>query len=141
MGKASTEQDPAYLLDSIIQLREDVYREGQETIQRWEPRIKRNSFLNSALNLSYYLSLRRRDIREIQEALMPWGLSSLGRLESRTIDNIDAVIASLCKITGNTGDQIQYPSYDSFMMGRYQLDQNSASIWERVQRIDTHESW
>ena len=128
MGKASTEQDPAYLLDSIIQLREDVYREGQETIQRWEPRIKRNSFLNSALNLSYYLSLRRRDIREIQEALMPWGLSSLGRLESRTIDNIDAVIASLCKITGKTGDQVQYPSYDSFMMGRYQLDQNSASI-------------
>ncbi|HEY4550273.1 MAG TPA: hypothetical protein VIG98_08400 [Bacillus sp. (in: firmicutes)] len=61
MGKASTEQDPAYLLDSIIQLREDVYREGQETIQRWEPRIKRNSFLNSALNLSYYLSLRRSD--------------------------------------------------------------------------------
>ena len=44
MGKASIEQDPAYLLDSIIQLREDVYREGQETIQRWEPRIKRNSF-------------------------------------------------------------------------------------------------
>src|SRR4051794_28277558 len=113
MGKASIEQDPAYLLDSMIQLREDVYREGQETIQRWEPRIKRNSFLNSALNLSYYLSLRRRDIREIQEALMPWGLSSLGRLESRNIDNIDAVIASLCKITGKTGDQVQYPSYDS----------------------------
>ena len=52
------------------------------------------------MNLAFYLALRRRDIREIQEALMPWGLSSLGRLESRTIDNMDAVIASLCKING-----------------------------------------
>ena len=124
----STEQDPSYLLEKMIQLREAVYREGTETFQRWESRIERTSFLNSAQNLAHYLSLRRRDIRDIQEELTPWGLSSLGRLESRTLDNLDAVIASLCRITGNTDNPVQYPSYDSFMMGRYQLDYNSESV-------------
>ena len=124
----STEQDPSYLLEKMTQLREAVYREGTETFQRWESRIKRTSFLNSAQNLAHYLSVRRRDIRDIQEELTPWGLSSLGRLESRTLDNLDAVISSLCRITGNKHHLVQYPSYDSFMMGRYQLDYNSESI-------------
>ena len=44
MNQTNIEQDPAYLLDRIIQLREDVYREGQETIQRWEPRIRETLF-------------------------------------------------------------------------------------------------
>ena len=128
MNTNQIEQDPSYLLEKIIQLREDVYREGTETFQRWEPRITRTSFVNSAMNLAHYLSLRRRDIRDIQEALMPWGLSSLGRLESRTLDNLDAVIASLSRITGKTDHLVQYPSYGSFLMGKYQLDQNSASV-------------
>ena len=94
-------EDPPLLLEKVIQLREEVYKEGtEELFQRWAPNIKRTYFLNSAQNLAYYLSLRRRDIREIQEALTLWGLSSLGRLESCTIHNIDAVIASLAKIIG-----------------------------------------
>ncbi len=116
------------LLEKMIQLREDVYQEGIETFSRWRPRIMNPLFLNSAMNLAFYLSLRRRDIRDLQESLMPWGLSSLGRLESRTLDNLDAVIASLCKITGNSEFQKNYPPHNSFLMGRWQLNQNAEKI-------------
>ncbi len=122
-------EDPSLLLEKVIQLREEVYKEGTETFQRWAPNIKRTYFLNSAQNLAYYLSLRRRDIREIQEALTLWGLSSLGRLESCTIHNIDAVIASLAKIIGEKDNHITYPSHSTFRMGKWQLDKNSKRVF------------
>ena len=56
----STEQDPSYLLEKMIQLREDVYREGTETFQRWESRIKRTSFLNSAQNLALLFIIKEK---------------------------------------------------------------------------------
>ncbi len=118
-------KDSSCLLEKMIRLREDVYREGMETFNRWEPRIKNPVFLNSAMNLAFYLALRRRDIRELQESLMPWGLSSLGRLESRALDNLDAVIASLGRINGNSEFYNEYPPYDSFLKGKWQLDQNA----------------
>src|ERR1700750_3184525 len=122
-------EDPSMLLEKVIQLREEVYKEGTETFQRWAPNIKRTYFLNSAQNLAFYLALRRRDIREIQEALTLWGLSSLGRLESCTIHNIDAVIASLSKIIGEKDYGITFPSHSEFSMGRLQLDKNSRRVF------------
>ena len=35
------------------------------------------------------------DLRPLQAALMPWGLSSLGRLEAQVISSLDAVITTL----------------------------------------------
>ncbi|GGL57458.1 pyruvate kinase [Sporolactobacillus putidus] len=116
------------LLEEMVQLRKDVYQEGRETFTRWQPKIKEPSFLESAKNLAFYLAVRRRDIRELQESLMKWGLSSLGRLESRTMDNLDAVIASLCKINDDSELQYEYPTHDSFLHGRRQLDQNAEKI-------------
>lgn len=122
-------KDPSKLLDQLLQLREEVFQEGTETYQRWEPKIKSTYFLNSAQNLAFYLSLRRRDIREIQEALTPWGLSSLGRLESFTIHNMDAVIASLSKIIGQNDNFITHPSYNAFSMGKWQLEENTKRVF------------
>jgi pyruvate kinase len=56
--------------------------------------------LQSARNLVHYLSLRRHDIRELQEDLGRLGLSSLGRLESHVIATLDAVMALLHKLAG-----------------------------------------
>lgn len=51
-------------------------------------------------NLGHYLALRRHDLRPLQRRLMPLGLSSLGRLESRVLPTLDAVIFALSSITG-----------------------------------------
>jgi pyruvate kinase len=93
--------DPDALLAALLDLRQAVYEEGQQTFAEWRPRIQRQRFLSGALNLAYYLALRRRDLRPLQAALIPWGLSSLGRLENRVIPNLDAVLTTLgvlCKI-------------------------------------------
>ncbi len=87
--------DPRPLLAELQQLRQAVLSEGETTLARWQPLIRRRSFRASALNLAHYLALRKRDIRPLQQALMPWGLSSLGRSEGRVLPNLDAVIDTL----------------------------------------------
>src|SRR5580765_320948 len=54
----------------------------------------------SARNLTHYVSLRRHDIRELQQDLGRLALSSLGRLESHTIATLDALLALLYKLAG-----------------------------------------
>ena len=54
----------------------------------------------SARNLVHYVSLRRHDIRELQEDLGRLALSSLGRLESHVMATLDALLALLHKIAG-----------------------------------------
>lgn len=87
--------DPHALLEALLKLRQEVFEEGEATFARWQPHIQRRAFTISALNLAYYLAFRRRDLRTLQTALRPWGLSSLGRSESRVLPNLDAVIATL----------------------------------------------
>ncbi|MDX1933756.1 MAG: pyruvate kinase [Capsulimonadales bacterium] len=92
--------DPVVLLEDLIRLREAVAQEGDSLFAAWEPQIQRERFKDSAANLANYLALRRRDIRPLQEALPPWGLSSLGRSESFVLPNLDAVIATLSAVCG-----------------------------------------
>jgi pyruvate kinase len=56
--------------------------------------------LQSARNLVHYVSLRRHDIRELQEDLGRLALSSLGLLESHVMATLDALLALLHKIAG-----------------------------------------
>lgn len=111
------------LLSRVTELRENVYKEGTKAYNKWEKEIRREEFKASAQNLAYYLALRRRDIRGIQSELTPWGLSSLGRLESRTLNNIDAVLTSLSTIAGKDS-QWSYPSHASHILGQEQLSKN-----------------
>ena len=74
---------PADLLQDIEALRGAVDAEGRATLAQWRPAIRRRAFLPAALNLAHYLAFRRRDLRDLQEALIGYGLSSLGRAESR----------------------------------------------------------
>lgn len=98
--------NPYDLLQALIKLRKTVFTEGRTMFEAWHPLIQRRPFLLSAINMAYYLSLRRRDLREIQDALTPWGISSLGRAEARVMPNLDAVIATLAEICDYSGDQI-----------------------------------
>lgn len=118
------------LLEELLTLRSKIYNEGQDTYKKWKPDIKREEYKDSALNFAYYLALRRRDIRRIQESLMPYGLSSLGRIESKTINNLDAVIKSLSIILGEEiPKEIDYISVDSYISGDNLLKKNNQIIF------------
>ena len=118
------------LLEELLTLRSKIYNEGQDTYKKWKPDIKREEYKDSALNFAYYLALRRRDIRKIQESLMPYGLSSLGRIESKTMNNLDAVIKSLSIILGEEiPKEIDYISVDSYISGDNLLKKNNQIIF------------
>lgn len=106
------------LLREVRALRETVERAGETTLARWRPHIQRPTFISSALNLAHYLALRRHDLRDLQLALMPWGLSSLGRIESRVMPNLDAVIVTLEALCGKAGaGGFQHPPVEAFFEG------------------------
>jgi hypothetical protein len=79
----STVRAPDLRLRELVELREQVCAEGDELMARWRPALKRRAFLPSAVNLARYIAPRRRDLRGLQEALMPLRLSSLARGDDR----------------------------------------------------------
>ena len=54
----------------------------------------------SARNLAYYIALRRHDIRDLQERLTAYGLSSLGKAEADVLAAVDAVLHALNGLLG-----------------------------------------
>jgi pyruvate kinase len=86
------------LLKQLLELRADVVPAAARLVRKWHPTIDGTRFVASAENLAAYLALRRRDLRPIQSALAPLGVSSLGRSEAHVIATLDAVIATLAAI-------------------------------------------
>ena len=125
-----TLSSPQGLLSTLQELRQTVESEGQATFNQWRSRIQRPEFLSSALNLAEYLALRRHDLRSLQAALMPWGLSSLGRIEARVMPNLDAVIATLEVICGSESAQhFNRPPIEFFFEGDRLLQQNTEELF------------
>ncbi|GAB4217679.1 MAG: pyruvate kinase [Synechococcales cyanobacterium] len=119
---------PEALLSALENLRDSVMEEGQATFHQWQPCIHRPEFLFSALNLAQYLALRRHDLRELQTALIPWGLSSLGRIESRVLPNLDAVIATL-KCICRPADPPHHPPLAALFAGQRLLHQHTEDLF------------
>ncbi len=121
---------PQDLLTALRELRATVYQEGQAIFDQWRSQIQRPAFIDSSLNLAYYLALRRHDLRCLQTALMPWGLSSLGRIEARVLPNLDAVIATLAAIC-QPGDTSlpQHPPLTAFFEGERLLQQHTEDLF------------
>lgn len=71
-------------------------------------------------NLAHYLALRHHDLRPLQRRLMWHGLSSLGRLESRVLPTLDAVLAALAAMTGRARPY-PAPSEAEFFAGEARL--------------------
>jgi pyruvate kinase len=113
------DQTAAELLDELVALRGDVAMEAGALFEAWRPVLRRRAFLPSAANLAAYIALRRRDLRKLQEALMPLGLSSLGRCEARVLANLDAVIVSLARLTssGSVSSSVRHPRPAAFYRG------------------------
>jgi pyruvate kinase len=82
--------------------------------------------LESARNLTHYVSLRGHDLRELQTDLGRLGLSSLGRLESHTLTTLEAVLAVLHKLAGQPwpGRDIE-ETFSDFDVGSSLLQRNA----------------
>ena len=121
---------PDRILEQMLVLREMIYKEGLERFRGWYPTISRLSFLPGALNLSFYLALRRHDLRPLQRDLKPLGLSTLGRSEAGAIANLDAVIATLACLAGRQGETpIPHPRADHFYKGEWNLDRQTKLLF------------
>ncbi|MGZ8650444.1 MAG: pyruvate kinase [Solirubrobacteraceae bacterium] len=112
---AATAGMPPY--EALEALRDAVVRDGGELFERWRPRIRRRSLEPSALNLAHYVALRRHELRDLQLELMPWGLSSLGRCESRVLESLDAVLATAASLVSPAGPARDRPSSEAFFRG------------------------
>ncbi len=117
------------LFSAIEVMRTAVAREGRESFRRWRPSIRRRRFAVSGLNLAHYLALRHRDIRPLQRALMRFGLSSLGRLESRVLASLDSVKTALSALSSREGKHLEFPSPRQFFRGEHRLEANTAELF------------
>ena len=122
--------DPQVLLHTLLQLRRKVHREGRALFEQWCEQIENRTFRMSALNLAYYLALRQEELRPIQTALVPWGLSSLGRAEARVLPNLDAVIATLGVIChADPAILPKRPRLHTFYRGRRLLAKQTRAVF------------
>jgi pyruvate kinase len=79
-------------------------------------------------NLAHYLALRQHDLRPLQRRLMARGLSSLGRIESRVLPTLDAVIATLAAAVGDEGPEAA-PDEAAFFAGEARLAAATAALF------------
>jgi pyruvate kinase len=93
-------EEQGELLERLRALFANIDTGARETYERWRPSLRRRAFIPGAWNFAAYLALRRTDLRSLQTALMPLGLSSLGRCEGRVRPNIAAVIEALAARCG-----------------------------------------
>src|SRR5215470_8539291 len=123
------------LLSTVSALRNDILAESEELFHGWQSRIGRYEFVPSARNLAAYLALRRRDLRALQASLMRWGLSSLGRSESRVTATLEAVVASLSAICAATHTDVpDYPDEQLMFAGANTIAQAADALFGRYTR-------
>ena len=100
------EQDTSHtqlkkLLDELMVLHCDIISRAENNLDEMQYEWPSENRLFSAINLSMYVALRHHDIRPIQDKLAQVGISSLGRVESNILDNIELVIDILSLVTGS----------------------------------------
>jgi pyruvate kinase len=127
-GYAERLTDPEVLYEEISCLRDDVAAEADRQMESWRPLIRRSVFVPSGANLAAYLALRRRDLRPLQLALMPLGLSSLGRCESRVLESLDAVLQALEAITRAPAEATHRPAR-RFFRGSQLLERQTEGVF------------
>jgi pyruvate kinase len=116
------------LVAELHELRDRVAQQGSKRYGEWRHKVTRRSFRPSALNLAAYVALRRHDLRALQSALMPYGLSSLGRCEARVIANLDAVLWAAASLCGEP-PPVRRPAAAQFFRGECLLRANTDALF------------
>jgi pyruvate kinase len=97
--ETSSDMDALLALRGEVEtLRGDIERKGAELRREWGPADGAGA--ERALNLSRYVALRENDLTKLQYRLAGRGLSSLGRSEADVAPALDALIATLKRLTG-----------------------------------------
>lgn len=111
-GRTLQQIDLDALMDEVLLLRATASEQSQ---------FAGVSDLSPGLaNLGHYLALRHRDLRGVQRRLMALGLSSLGRMESRVLPTLDAVLCALAALGGRFSPYAA-PGADAFFAGEARL--------------------
>ena len=121
-------ETPEGLRKDVRSLRTQVAEEGAKILARWEPLLPRSEYRRSAVNLAHYLALRSIDLRPVQAALAPWGLSSLGRCESRVMPSLDAILANLDTLCRPDRAPAPRPSVGEFRQGADALERHTEAV-------------
>jgi len=122
---ASERPSPATLVAALEELRDEMrrrHRASSEVFARVHP-----SHRGSAANLVDYLTLRRHDMRPLQEALAELGLSSLGRAEEHVITSLERVLRTLEVLAGR-GQGRRTEAAVGYGEGRRTLDANALAL-------------
>ena len=90
----------ADLFHAVQSLRGEVVSTGVATLALWKNCIHNERFRAGAENLAQYLALRHHDLSGLQPCLSAYGLTSLGRSEARVLTALDALLASLGRLSG-----------------------------------------
>jgi len=88
------------------------------------------NYVESQRNLLHYIALRSHDLRPLQHELAVLGLSSLGRMESHVLASIDAVVAALLSLDGQTTRRLK-PESDhhlNFELGSQLLERHGRDL-------------
>src|SRR5271166_623300 len=97
----------AQALDRLIKVLSSVRDRCFETEASFNRTVTKvgGDYHASARNLLHYLALRHYDLRDFQQELSSYGLSSLGRMEANTLAGLDAVLALLHRMDGRRIDR------------------------------------
>ncbi len=121
--------DESRILKRLVAVRSRVLTEATQLLEQWRPHLRRSRYAYSAFNAACYLALRRRDLRALQMALVPLGLSSLGRCEGHVLASLDAVIAALAAMCQTPRDGLpERPALRHFLRARSLLERHTREL-------------
>jgi pyruvate kinase len=120
LAAAAVTDSTAALLDEVLALRASVLADAAPLLQRLAPQPA--AAPPALANLAHYLAFRRHDHRLLQRRLMCRGISSLGRLESRVLPTLDAVIVALAALAGRPC-LLTSPREQDYFAGEARLEQ------------------
>jgi pyruvate kinase len=119
------------LLAEVTALREDVELKGAELRGSWSVEADKSKSSPRVLNLSQYIALRAHDVTDLQYRLAARGLSSLGRSESHVAQALDALIATLKRLSGQPN--APYPSPALAKAGEAELEAEANRLFGKRQ--------
>lgn len=113
------------VLQELTALRAEMIIDAEKA-QRYLHRVHPN-YVESAHNLLHYLTLRRRDLRPLQNRLTALGLSSLGRAEAHVLATVDAVLDVLHRLTAHPRQPVSVRGID-FQHGKRLLAEHTQAL-------------
>lgn len=118
------------LRDEISELRDEVSKEARQRLLAWNVRADSKS----ALNFACYLSLRNRDLNDLQSRLSAYGLTTLGRSEADVMAALDSLLTTLRLLCG---EMAHYP-HPAEWQGDTILHHACAKVFGRKTNGQTH---